>query len=175
MTAPSKFRAARLGGASLLTCLVAAGCQNSNPDRAVLDAWLTCIECTDGELDSLKAQATFHASTIDTLREDLLHGPSATRRARLAQQLTATYQLLAAYVASHPNLDSLAFTQAQFVDLDLENMVTIYQGRAARGLGEIGGTHARAALDSALQLPQASFPPSVWAEIHYARDSLIGP
>jgi hypothetical protein len=175
MTAPSKSRTARFGGAGLLTCLMAAGCQQPPPDRAQLDAWLTCVECVDGELDSLKAQATLHVGTVDTLREDLLHGPSAARRGKLAQQLTATYQLLVAYVASDPNADSLGFSQAQYVDNDLDNMVTIYRGRAARGLGAIGGARARAALDSALQLPQASFPPSVWAQIHYARDSLIGP
>lgn len=160
-------------GAALIGCLGITGCQPGT-DRAIVDAWLTCVECYDGELDSLKALATRQPVTVDTLLTDLVQGPSAARRGMLTQQLQTTYQRLEARALS-TGTDTLTLTQSEFVDLYLGNMVEIYQGQAATGLGEIGGVPGRKALDSALTLPQSSFPPSVLARIKFARDSIIGP
>ncbi len=175
MRYPGNFRRGLQLALSLAGGLAATACQPPTTDRPVLDAWLTCTECSDGELDSVKAVAARLPGTIDTLREDLLHGPSATRRGRLVQQLQATYQELVTHNANNPTAAPLPFTQVEFVNRYLDGMVAIYQGRAAYALGAIGTTPARQALDSALHFPVDSFSPGVLARIHYARDRLIGP
>lgn len=159
----------------LLGWVAGAACQREPVDRAVLNAWLTCVECTDGELDSVQALARRAPATVDTLQKDLLQGPSPFQRDQLTVQMQTSYQRLATYNANDPTSDSLGFSQAEFVARYLGNVVMIYQGRAAYGLGAIGGIRARQALDSALQFSPDSFPPNVWAQIHFARDSLIGP
>ena len=175
MSYRGKFRGGILLAATLAGGLELTACQPSTTSRPVLDAWLTCIECSDGELDSVKAVAARLPGTIDTLREDLLHGPTAPRRARLVQQLQTTYQELVTHNANDPTAAPLPFTQVEFVNRYLDGMVAIYQGRAAYALGAIGTTPARQALDSALHFPVDSFSPGVLARIHNARDSLIGP
>lgn len=161
--------------ACLLACLAAPACDRATPDRAVLNAWLTCVECSDGELAAVETLAANVPSTVDTLRAALLQGPSAAQRGRLSQQLQATYQRLADHVAGSPLPDSLPVSQPVYVGRYLGNMVAIYQGRAALALGAIGGTRARQALTDALALPAGSFPPSVRARIQFAYDSLLGP
>ena len=158
-----KVAKTRSGATILFLFLAAASCRAATSDRAILDDWFACVECTNGELDSLRNLAAQVPGTVDTLGEALLQGPSTLQRSQLAQQLQASYQLMAHYVADDPSADSLGFSQSEFVDKYLAKMVTIYQERAARGLGEIGGHRARAVLDSALQLPPSSFPPAVWA------------
>ena len=164
-----------VAGAALVGSLAVVGCREPPVDRAVVDAWLTCVECGDGELDSLEAMAVRAPGTVDTLRADLLQGPSALRRARLTQQLETTYQEMAASAVHLPGADSLPLSQSEFVRRYLGNAVATYQGRAAYALGAIGGVPARAALTVALQSPPGTFPPSVLAQIQFARDSLLGP
>lgn len=159
----------------LLAVLMGAACRPEQVDRPTVNAWLTCVECSDGELDSLRALAARAPATVDTLRTDLLQGPSAAQRGRLTQQLTTTYQRLAALGAGVPAVVPLPFSQGEFVALYLDKMVAIYRGRAAHALGAIGGVRARAVLDSALQLPTSTFPPDLLARIQFARDSLLGP
>jgi len=171
-----ELRRGVLLAASLAGGLASSACQRSpTTNRPALDAWLTCTECSDGELDSVRAVAARLPGTIDTLREDLLHGPSAARRARLVQQLQTTYQALVTHNANNPTGAPLPFTQVEFVNRYLDGMVAIYQGRAAYALGAIGTMPARQALDSALQFPADSFSPGVLTRIRYARDTLLGP
>ena len=175
MTFSTRIRSSLQYGTALLGCLMFDGCRDSGTDRPTVDAWLTCIECIDDELDSLKALAVRRPGTVDTLLTDLVDGPSSARRGMLTQQLQTTYQEMMARLASDPSAGPLTLTQSEFVDLYLGNMVAIYQGRAARGLGEIGGVSATKALDSALSLPASTFDSTVVARIKFARDSIIGP
>ncbi len=166
----------RLLVASLLLGGAGLGCDGApSTRRETLNNWLTCVECTEGELDSVVALASRDPSIVEALRNDLLQGPSTEARARLTAQLEATYRRTQDYVARDSTADSLPFTESAFVERYLGHTVAIYQGRAARALGVIGGRQAREALDRALQLPPNTFPPSVLAQIQFARDSLLQP
>lgn len=157
---------------ALLIVTVASAAGQRPLIRPTVDHWLTCVECTGYELDSLKVLAIRLPATIDTLRADLLSGPSSYRRDRLIRQLEVTWQRMADRVARDTSRGAPAFSQSGFVRYYLGNMIEIYQGRAALALGAIGGPPAQAILDSALTLPAGTFPPGVLSRIRFARDSI---
>lgn len=173
MRGPGAGRRWRWGGVLVVVCALNAACERAGTNRTVLDNWLTCVECIDGELDSVVVLAAQRPATIDSLRDDLLNGPSVPRRARLTQQLTATHQRMTIHVAGSPAANFVSTTQTEFVDRYLGKMVALYQTRAARALAEIGGARAGAALDSALSLPANTFDSAVLARIQFVRDSLL--
>ncbi len=141
------------------------------PARSTVDSWLTCVECSDGEMDSLRSLASRLPSVIDTLRLDLFNGPSPARRALLTRQLVVAYARMDS-LARRETAPRLALPQAEFVRRYLGNMLEIYQGRAALGLGAIGGGAARSVLDRALSAPPGTFSPGVLRQIRFARDSI---
>lgn len=143
----------------------------TSPARLIIDRWLTCVECSDGELDSLRRLAIRLPTVVDTLHQDLFNGPSPARRANLTRQLDATYARLDS-LARREKAERLTRSQTEFVQHYLRNMLDIYQGQAARGLGGIGGRRAAAVLDSALSLPRGTFTPVVLRQIRIARDSI---
>lgn len=151
----------------LLVSLVAIGCQPGLPvsSSAQVTAWLTCIECVDGELDSLKVLAAQHPWVVDTLISAMLRGPSSNERAHLSAELRASYP-----EGQHLRMDSIVYTQKY-----TEYAVASYQARAAIALATIGGTVAVQALDSAWAMPPDSFPDYVRYAIQFARDSILGP
>lgn len=159
----------------LIGSLVLGACHPSGTDRDVLDAWHTCVECTDGELDSVKALAARMPETVDSLRIDLLRGLSRPARDRVTRSLFVTYRRMETWVAQQPSADTLPFTQAEFIRRYRDNLEGILRGRAAIALGEIGGRRARRALDEALRLPTDRLTDDLLARIRYARDTLLGP
>lgn len=175
MSRAGRSRCRRAAAHGALGALLLLGCTPPGTDRDVLNAWLTCVECVDGELDSVVALAQRMPRTVDTLRRDLLSGFSPPARDRVTRQLAAAYLRMARYVASHPGADSLPFTQIEYVDLYRGKMELIYRGRSARALAKIGGPRARDALDGALGLPATGLPPDLRAQIAYARDSILAP
>lgn len=160
-----------LVGASLLVKPLAAQ-SPARVLRPILDSWLTCIECEDGELDRVIRLSAGLPGIIDTLRTDLFQGPSGVRRNNLIAQLDSNYRRL---VDLH-NRDSLipppSLPRDQFIHYYLGDLVDIYQGRAALALGAIGGRRARAILDSAISLPPNTFSPHVLRRIRFGRDSI---
>ncbi len=117
-------------------------------DRAVIDEWLGCVECSDGELDSVASLAArLPAAVIDTLRADLFRGPSAARRDNVRQQLQAAYQELDALIAPA----APPVTEQQYVERYLENLISLYRIRAGTALARIQGAAAVPRLDSAIQ------------------------
>jgi len=139
--------------------------------RPVLDAWLTCVECRAGQLDSVRVWAALRPAVVYALRDDLIGGPSPERRHRLTDQLTSTYQGVAQR-AAEAHAGGQVYSEAQYVRRYLDKLIQIYQGRAALALGAIGGPAARAILDSALTLPARTFSPGVLSRIRFARDSI---
>jgi hypothetical protein len=173
------LRGPRPGGIArlLLLALVAipAACRHRAVDRAVLDAWLTCVECTEGELASVQALAQNVPPTVDTLRSDLLHGVTGARLDRLRLQLEATYQLLAADRGGGGPRDSLPMSETRFVRQYLDMAVAVYRRRAAIALGAIGGPRARQSLDDALGLPPDNLDGTLREQVLFARRSLVTP
>jgi hypothetical protein len=121
------------------------------PDnRQQLLAWLLCVECSGGELQAVVAlgNSADSTATIDSLRQDVLGGPSPQRRDNIRLQFDSAYtedSIDAVEEGSAPVL-----TRAQYVQPLLNNFVNTYRLRAARALAKIGGPVARGTLDSAL-------------------------
>jgi hypothetical protein len=168
-------------------CLVALGCGGSqnqqapiNPgqnNRATIDAWLLCHECTDGELESLTALGKLLPAAVESLSTDLLAGPSAARRKFIEKQLLASF--------TEDSVDELTagvtptISSVDYIQVYKGNYVAVYRARAAIALGKIGGTRAGTALDSAiagqLRPSSDSLRPDVKADVKYAKDQLWAP
>jgi hypothetical protein len=131
------------------------------------------VECEGAEVDSLRAAAARDAGVARELRDVLIHGPTVERRKELAAQFETNYARLEARAARNTPPDTLPLTRQQYVDHYLESTVLIYRGRAALGLGLVGGPIARRALDSALKSPVDTLPPAVGKFARYAFDSLL--
>lgn len=117
-------------------------------DRAVIDEWLGCVECSDGELDSVASLAArLPDATRDTLRADLFRGPSAARRDNMRQQLSAAYHEL------EPLMPPAAppVTEQQYVAHYFESLISLYRIRAGTALARTEGSAAVPRLDSAIQ------------------------
>ena len=121
------MRCPRFGrSVSLVTLVLVAGCslvtrfsRLTSEERDTIDYWLFCEECTDGELDSVLSLASRKPSaTTDTLVNDLLQGPSATRRDNLRMQLAKSYSRLADYTGQRGG-PSVPLDQAAYVTLFL--------------------------------------------------------
>jgi hypothetical protein len=169
----------------LVVCLVALACgdnsQTINPagvHREILDAWLLCHDCTDGELDSLAAFGKqYPVAVVESLSTDLLAGPSSGRRANIDQQLEKSFTEDTAYEGATGG--TVTMLSAEFIQVYSGNYVAVYRARAAIGLGRIGGDRARATLDSAiaghLRPLSDSLRPDVRVAVRFARDSLWAP
>lgn len=174
-TSPSSAKFSRLAAMTCLGLLMAPGCREPTPTGAVPTDWLTCVECTEGELDSLKALAGRQPETVEVLRDALILGPSPATRQRLTSHLEEAYRQVAGNAMVAPPGAPPGLPETAFVTTYLGNMVSIYRGRAARALAEIGGSAGRDALEAALDLPLDSLGPAVRAQVRYARDSILGP
>jgi hypothetical protein len=171
----------------LLLCLSGVACQRPlkpderalKPDeRAQVYSWLQCEECVDGELDRVKSLGRENATgsaTVDTLSEDLLGGPSAVRRSNMRRQYESSYtddSVWTVGAGSAPVLE-----RAEYVDHYFDTFVNLYRTRAAIALAKIGGTKARAILDSALSDHVATGGDTLSSDtrlaVLFARDSIL--
>lgn len=167
--------------AGVLCLLLISGCVDeqktkvAGPDvRAVIDPWLLCQECTDGELDSLTALGKLVPETVESLSTDLLAGPAPTRLANIKQQLEESFSEDTAYENSNGGTPRMS--SADYVQLYAGNYVAVYRARAAVGLAGIGGGRAGAALDSAIagqvRPPSEPLRPDVQRAAEAAKDTL---
>ena len=129
--------------------------------RAVQN-WLRCEECSDGELQALLRLGT---TAVPLLGSALRDGPPQAQREENRQHLVATYRSLTEYARTHP-FSPVPMTEAEYVQRHMDHYVDLYQTRAARGLGAIGGPDAKKELTQALDLP---LPPDVLVAV---RESL---
>jgi hypothetical protein len=154
----------------------AAACTGlDSSERATIDTWLGCIECHEGELDSVVALAARKRSpTVIALEDGLLAGPSGVRRQNMTRQIDSTYKILVAVRAPDP-----VVPQPQFVRRYLDNLIGVYRVRSAIALATIGGTDVLPALDSAaansLRTPGDSLRPADSVSVRFARDSTWHP
>jgi len=109
-------------------------------DLARINQWLTCIECSEGELKAvLKLAEGKPKATTDSLGAALLRGPTPQERDNLRRQFTAVYQQL----ANRLGAANLRVGQSAYVDHYLQNVIAIYRIRAARALAQIRGGAAK--------------------------------
>jgi hypothetical protein len=119
-------------------CLAACGPRLTDAQHQLVDNWILCDECTNGERDSVRALGE---RAVRRLRSGLLTGPPIAR----LQIMTAKFQQQ--YVALSP---TPTISQADYVEALRSNYIARYHQRSAVSLGDIGGKNARAALDAAL-------------------------
>lgn len=174
-------------GLRVLPCLLALACSQGGKSastvaaegtgRDVIDAWLLCQDCTDGELDSLTALGKLQPEVVESLGTDLLSGPAPARRKNIEQQLARTFTADTAYEHAAGVTSTLSSTD--FVSLYAENYVAVYRAHAAMALAAIGGSRAGLVLDSAiarqLRPGSDSLRPDVRTAVKSARDTLWEP
>lgn len=141
---------------------VAAGCERQvssttkseklSPEQAVaarhtIVAWLECEECEAGELEAVVKLGPI---VVPSLAATLRSGPSPSSREIQREHLIKTYKEMQVYGKAHPRDASIKISEEDYVRIYSENYVALWQSRAARALGAIGGEQARNALTEAL-------------------------
>jgi hypothetical protein len=117
-----------------------------------LTAWLTCIECTEGQLDSLVARASTttasNGAMRDTLERAVVVGPTNTE---LAATRTASEQDYVSIQLSLSELGDSAMAQSreEYADSEVGAFIRLYRIRAAVALVRIDRARARAIIASA--------------------------
>ena len=158
--------ATRWGGLACVA-LSAAGCNGLSQDEvAVVIRWAECEECMSSELDSVTALGERAVGLLGAL---LFEGPPLERRHEYEQYLAMSHRQITAYAASRRSV-SFDTSLEEYVQRYIRNYVVVYRRRAARALGEIGGTEARRVLDQAASTP---FPEEVLEVVRFQRRRMI--
>jgi len=168
-------RRATVTAVLLGTLFSVAGCHPlSQSDRVVLDRWLECVECNQGELTAVLARG---APVLPPLRQVLLQGPDSTKLrvvedylAQRAQRIQDSVPLPPIHPPPHHG--QLNADAQLYVDTFLSNYTAVVERRAALALAKIGGPEAKVALQQASALNLRS---DVHDFVVYARDSLWVP
>jgi hypothetical protein len=143
-------------------------------DRDVIDPWLLCHDCTDGELDTLTVVGRLRPAVVESLSTDLLGGPAPGRRDNIELQIEQSFATDTAYENSLGIAPPV--TAPDYVSQYAENYVAVYRAHAGVALAAIGGARAKTALDSAvaggLRPGSAPLRPDVQEAVKSARDTL---
>lgn len=136
------------------------------PDaEALVLRWLTCEECTEGELDDLLGEGP---TVVPILGRVLEEGPDSAVLEAHRAHLESRWAALADAAAADSER-SMPVGEERFLALFTDSFRTLQRTRAAWALGRVGGPDARDALEAAL----ASSPPeAVAAAIRAALDSM---
>jgi hypothetical protein len=122
------------------------------PADVLIGAAVALVAChAPSHNGDLKAVRGLGPSAVPALRTYLLHGPEQGRVDRVRHYLERMYDTLA--TSSPSPAVPLQMTKSLVVRTFLGNLDATYRARSAQALQRIGGTAARAALDSARHLP----------------------
>lgn len=126
--------------------------------------WLTCIDCPDGQLDSVLALALRdYVGTVRMLAGHLLNGPGASRLASFDEASARVHRANVEYALARR--EPLPIPVNEFVALYHTRYERVWRMRAALALGAmrvlpllapldtLHAQPAKVALDSALNLP----------------------
>lgn len=138
----------RLAHGVALVLMGAVGCGGPSPrERALVEHWLLCDECTAGERDSVVRLRDRAVSPLG----DALEGPSRAQLRNVRRQVEASYARLVTAAAAAGDSPSVARTI--YVDHYVGNFTAVYESRAAIALGLIGTPQALDELRQALERP----------------------
>ncbi len=118
-------------------------------DERVIQAWLKCEECSDGELAAVVKLGT---QVVPRFGEALRSGPSQEALDEVRKQSAASHQRMVEYAKTHPNAP-VPMSERDYVNRQEENFIVLYQSRSATALRAIGGPDARKELTQAASLP----------------------
>jgi hypothetical protein len=110
----------------------------------VLTNWLTCQKCEQGQLEAVVRNGE---AIRPILMKLLLNQPSPPSREVLRRELGTRYEQLVEYSKKNPN-SPLTAKMEQFVELYYGNSDVQHRVRAVQALAAIGGSGARAALQT---------------------------
>ena len=162
-----------LRSAALCLAVLAASCVGIRSDEthAVIQHWLTCEECVNGELAALR---TLGASAIDPLSSALL-GPPPEVLANIRRSSAEAYARASRYSLTLPPAERALRPlgdSAAFVARDVNAFRSLYQVRAARGLHAINPVRARTILADRLRQSDSLPVPFFRPEVRIVVDSL---
>ena len=120
-------------------------CRSDRAERAVIERWLLCEECTSGELEAVVALGD---RATDRLQEALRTGPSQSDRDRIRHHAASRYA----------KLRTRLVTQVRWINHYDSSFVNALQAHAATALGRIGTVRARDALLEAMQRDTVYWP-----------------
>jgi hypothetical protein len=127
---------------SVIALLVATGCPPQQTIDQRIWSMVRCIECQDGEQDSVVAMG---ANAIPGLRHFLLEGPPDSTIQRQDSALSAPYYRSPGGRGTG-TIAAPAQPPAAVVQLRLDDFAAMYRIRSSLALGLIGGNAARTAL-----------------------------
>jgi hypothetical protein len=131
----------------------------------VVDGWLTCIDCTDGELDSVLAAGDV-AVTLLALRADSGLAPGMYAMVK-ARALRVRLRALGDSMAPGTRLRAQAEEKAEHEAADV---ALVARARAYHALGQMSTPRATAAFDLAAR-DLGRLPPFLQRAVRTARDS----
>lgn len=120
-------------GLALVLGLVFSGCDG---DDAIVERWLTCIECIDGEREAVRQLG---GDVVPRLTH-AVYGPTAPEMAGIEQRARGAYA----------RIGGAAVPESVYVGRAVSNFRAVYQQRAALSLGDIGTAEALQAIEDAI-------------------------
>lgn len=160
----------------VLGLLVAAGCTGTlncgftQTDVAVVEQWLRCVECSDGELAALTAlHARRPGRTTSALRTALVAGPQDTALARA--QFERAFDRIVAADSGFLQSGRPAANKQEYVQHYLDAYELTTRLRAASALAVLDGV---AAIPILQQAASDSFPADS-AQLRFLIDSVAKP
>ena len=112
-------------------------------ERALVDAWLECQDCTDHEADSVRAiggRWYRRPFLVYALKQDIQAGPSAARRSNVRLQLAESFAADSLYGPGHPRPASSVLPDSpEYLGHYLGSYVATYRIRAAVVVAQVAG------------------------------------
>lgn len=158
--------------ALLAAALATTGCRGRPVDE-VIKPWLTCIDCRNGQLDSVRiAYASDSNGVGDALLRNALRGPQGADSVRVTADLRRGLARDSNWIALHPTIIPLRFP-VQRAELYFRAYRNTWRARATVALAALKDPRACVAVDS-LAAPADTAWATLRAAVRMARDSLGG-
>ncbi len=124
----------------------------AEPYTRYLDAWYSCIECDEGQLDSLVSHSggRERERSWTDLATAARIGPTASRLSAIRSLAESDYDTVQASLASL-NRDPLLSSKDEYAKYELDAYVQRYRVRAAVALRRMDQTRGIAVIDSVLR------------------------
>lgn len=159
--------------AALVLVALAAGACRPQDSRDVIIPWLTCIDCPNGQLDSVKAAFARDSSAVgDALLQDAIQGPQGADSVWVWDDLTRAMRRDSVWIAQRPHLPQLT-SPSQRAQMYFRTYRNTWRARAAIALAVLKDPRACVVVDS-LSAPVDTASAMIRAALRMARDSLPG-
>jgi hypothetical protein len=152
--------------------LLERGCW-PRPSRDVITPWLTCIDCPNGQLDSVKAAYARDTTGVgDALLQDAIRGPQGADSLWVWDDLTRAMRRDSVWIAQRPHLPPLT-SPSQRAQMYFRAYRNTWRARATVALAVLKDPRACVVVDS-LSAPADTASAMIRAALRMARDSLPG-